>query len=57
MVGHRALVLLVRITVVVSLSGCFALFREGTLQPPASWPITTAPSKQSISLEISGERH
>ncbi len=54
MVGHRALVPLVFITVVVSLSAC-AAFREGPFQPPASWPITTASSKQSISLLISGE--
>ncbi len=33
-----------------------ATFREGTVQPPASWPITTASSKQSISLLISGVR-
>ncbi len=56
MVGHRALVPLVFHTVVLSLVACIATFREGTVQPPASWPITTASGKQSISLLIRGER-
>ena len=59
MVGHRALVPLVFLAVVLSLSACVATFREGTFQPPTSWPIPTASGKQSISLfiswEISGE--
>jgi len=55
MVGHRALVPLVFLIVTLSLTGCSALFREGPFQPPASWPITTASGKQSISLLISGE--
>jgi len=54
MVGHRALVPLVFIMVALSLVAC-AAFREGPFQPPASWPITTASGKQSISLLISGE--
>ncbi len=56
MVGNRPLVLLVFLAVVLSLSACVATFREGTVQPPTSWPITTASGKQSISLLIRGER-
>ena len=55
MVGYRVLVLLVFLTVVVSLSGCIHAFREGPVQPPASWPIITASGQQLISLFISGE--
>ena len=57
MVGHRALVPLVFLTVVLSLSACVAgeVFREAPVQPPASWPITTASGQQSISLLISVE--
>ncbi len=55
MVGYRTLVSLVMLAVVLSLSACVATFREGPFQPPASWPITTASGKQSLSLLISGE--
>jgi hypothetical protein len=56
MVVYRTLVSLVFLAVVLSLSACVATFREGTFQPPTSWPITTASGKQSISLLIRGER-
>ncbi len=54
MILYRTLVPLVFLTVVVSVSAC-AAFREAPVQPPASWPITTALGQQSISLVISGE--
>jgi hypothetical protein len=58
MVGHRALVPLVFLAVVLSLSACIATFREGTFQPPTSWPIATAWSGQpSISLLVSTETY
>jgi hypothetical protein len=39
---------------VLSLSGC-AAFRSGETQPPALWPMSKEPGKQSISLLVTGE--
>ena len=38
----------------VAVGGC-AAFRSGETQPPASWPISKGPGKQSISLLVTGE--
>ena len=45
---------LVLVLSVLSLSGC-AAFRSGETQPPALWPMSKGPGKQSISLLVTGE--
>jgi hypothetical protein len=54
MVGLRVLFILVVWLSLSSLSGC-AAFRTGDFKPPASWPLSTTPGKQSISLLVTGE--
>ncbi|MBX3306208.1 MAG: hypothetical protein KF751_09130 [Nitrospira sp.] len=54
MTSGRALHVLVLFVSLSSLSGC-ASFRSGGTPPPASWPISKEPGKQSISLLVTGE--
>jgi len=54
MVGHRVIVVLIVWVSLSLLNGC-AGFRSGETPPPASWPMSKGPGKQSISLIVTGE--
>ena len=54
MVSGRVMCVLAVCVSLSLLNGC-AAFRSGETQPPATWPISKEPGKQSISLLISGE--
>lgn len=52
--GYRSLCLLLACLAWLSLEGC-AAFRGGETKPPSSWPLSSGPGKQSISLIVTGE--
>jgi hypothetical protein len=54
MTSRRCSFALVVVLSVSSFSGC-AAFRSEETQPPASWPMSKGPGKQSISLLVTGE--
>jgi hypothetical protein len=54
MISRRVVFVLVVWMSLSSLNGC-AGFRSGETQPPASWPMSKGPGKQSISLLVTGE--